>query len=189
MKITQLFVLSSLLFVFLSCDNTKKQEANLQKTEKASTSTSKTLDAEYTGILTEQDLMSSNYTNRWFTPRKEQYVPHKPSIKIIEKHINDYDIEVFMGTWCPDSHNEIPRLFSILDEVNYDQDKLTVYTLDRNKQSAENVEKGKDIFNVPTIIFYKNGKEINRFVESPRESLARDMAKIVSGKEYKNIYE
>jgi len=180
MKFKKLFFLLSIFLVLSACDNNKKQEKPAAP---------KTVNAEYTGVLTEQDLMSSSYTNRWFTPRKEQYVPHKASMEIIKKHINDFEIEVFMGTWCPDSHNEIPRLFSILEEADYDQDHLTVYTLDRNKQSEEKVEKGKNILNVPTIIFYQDGKEVNRFVESPRESLARDMAKIVSGKEYKNIYE
>ena len=34
----------------------------------------------------------------------------------------------------------------------------------------------------------KNGKEINRIVEFPVETLEKDIFKILSGQEYKNIY-
>ena len=38
-------------------------------------------------------------------------------------------------------------------------------------------------------IFYKDGEEVNRFVEySQGESIEEAIAKIVSGKEYKNSY-
>lgn len=181
--------LMGFVLLFTACNNSKQS-----KSEKTNTGTPvnevKVVDAQYTGELTEEDLVNSSYTNRWFSARKEQYVPHKASLATIKKHINDYTIEVFLGTWCPDSQAEIPRFFSILDETDFDQaQQLSMYTLDHNNESKTGEEKGKNITNVPTIIFYKDEKEVNRFVESPRESLARDMAKIVSGKEYKNIYE
>ena len=49
-------------------------------------------------------------------------------------------------------------------------------------------EEKMNLNRVPTIIFYKNGKEVNRFVEFAQESLEEDIAKIVSGKDYKNSY-
>ena len=56
------------------------------------------------------------------------------------------------------------------------------------KNTNENYEKGLNIINVPTLIFYKNGKEINRFVEFPNISLAKDLEQIIQGKPYKNPY-
>ena len=52
----------------------------------------------------------------------------------------------------------------------------------------EEFEKGLNITNVPTFIFYKNGKEVNRIVESPRVSLEQDMIDIINGNNYKHIY-
>ena len=45
-------------------------------------------------------------------------------------------------------------------------------------------EKGLDIIKVPTIIFFKDGKEVNRIVESPLETLEEDMAQIIFQKDY-----
>jgi hypothetical protein len=42
---------------------------------------------------------------------------------------------------------------------------------------------------VPTFIFSKNGKEINRIVEFPIFSLEKDMLDILQGKDYKNAYD
>jgi len=144
------------------------------------------IDFRYTGELTQEDLINSDYTNRWFKPRYEKYNPDEKSMQTIKKNINDFDIIMFMGAWCPDSHREVPRVFKILENSGYDMDNLTVYTLNSRKQSEEQHEKKYNVTNVPTVIFLKDGKEINRFVERPRETIARDIAKIVSGKEYKN---
>lgn len=154
-----------------------------------SSNDTRTINAQYTGEIEEEDLINSPYTARWYKPRYERYKSHSQSIKTIKKNINDYEIEAFMGTWCPDSHREIPRFFKILELTEYDRDNLTVYTLNSAFKSANQAENGKNITNVPTIIFYKDGKEVNRFVEHAQESLARDMAKIVSGKTYKNYHE
>ena len=69
----------------------------------------------------------------------------------------------------------MPKLVSDLDE-DY-------------KQSPNPEAKGLNIHRVPTFIFYKDAKEIGRFVERVRESLEKDMLKIVSGQEYKHFYD
>lgn len=185
MKKIILPVLLGLLMLSISCKNEQSSTQKLDSVQEIVE-----LNAQYTGEITENDLINSTYTNRWFTPGKTQYVPHEASMKTIQENIGDYTIEVFMGTWCPDSQREIPRFYKILDETDFNQSKnLKLYTLDHGMHSESGEEKGKNIIKVPTIIFYKDGKEVNRFVEHPRESITRDMAKIVSGKPYKNYHE
>lgn len=147
------------------------------------------LDDQYVGPLTEQDLQSSDSTKVWFTPAYSEYEPDKKALETIKENINDYHIIVFMGTWCPDSHREIPKFYKLLDAADFNMDHLKVYALDEYKSSKENYEEGYDIDNIPTIIFYKNDKEINRFVEQSQESIEKDIAKIVSGQDYKNYYQ
>jgi len=64
--------------------------------------------------------------------------------------------------------------------------------LDRRKGKVKNSptgeERGLNIIRVPTMLFYKNGKEVNRIVESPIESLEEDMAQILSGQPYTPNY-
>jgi hypothetical protein len=37
---------------------------------------------------------------------------------------------------------------------------------------------------VPTLILYKNGREVNRIIESPNTTLEEDLQKIIEGKGY-----
>ena len=64
--------------------------------------------------------------------------------------------------------------------------KLIAMSLD--KTTADSLEKNQNIINIPTIIFKKNGKEINRIVEFPIETIEKDIYKILSGNDYKNAY-
>jgi thiol:disulfide interchange protein len=62
--------------------------------------------------------------------------------------------------------------------------------MDYGKNTDDNYEKGLNIHHVPTIIVYdKNGKEIDRFVEKSRQSFLKDMLKIFQKKDYKDSYE
>jgi thiol-disulfide isomerase/thioredoxin len=121
----------------------------------------------------------------------EKYdIPDEMKEKFEATNYKNYTIKAFMGTWCPDSKREIPRLYKLLDEIDFDLDNLTVYTMDYGKNTDDNYEKGLNIHHVPTIIVYdKNGKEIDRFVEKSRQSFLKDMLKIFQKKDYKDSYE
>lgn len=140
------------------------------------------------GEFHKEDLMQEPYAS-WFKPDFESYEPDEKAMKTIKKNIDDYEIKLFMGTWCHDSKRETPRLLKILDEAGFNYDDMTMYAVNYRKQTPSKAEEGLNIHRVPTIIFYKDGKEVNRFVEYAQgESLEEDIAKIVSGKEYKNSY-
>lgn len=139
------------------------------------------------GKFTKEDLQKAPYQS-WFKSEYDQFKPSAEAMEIIKTNIADYEIMVFMGTWCDDSKRDVPKLIKILDETGFDLAKLTMVGVDRNKTTPEKLEEGWDLDRVPSIIFSKNGKEINRFVEYPRETIEADIAKIVSGQDYKHSY-
>jgi hypothetical protein len=51
--------------------------------------------------------------------------------------------------------------------------------VNREKQGLSDEAEELDIEFVPTIIFYKDGSEIGRIVETPAESLEKDLLKIL----------
>ena len=61
--------------------------------------------------------------------------------------------------------------------------------MDRDKKTPTGSATKNSITNVPTFIFYKDGKEVHRIVESPVEFLEDDMLAILSGAAYKHTYE
>ena len=124
----------------------------------------------------------------WFNTGYKDYNVDIEAIETLKPLLKDVTITVFMGTWCEDSQREAPHLYKILDAANFDESKLSLITVSEEKTTPEGFEEGKNITNVPTIIFYKDGNELGRIVEYPIESLEKDMLAILSGKEYKHAY-
>ena len=147
----------------------------------------KDADGYLVGISNRFDFQDSAYKG-WFDSRYEEYTTDQQVVSEISKHIHKLTIKAFMGTWCGDSRREMPRFYKILDETKFDQNYFQLICVDRTKKH-ENLEKDLNIFRVPTIIFYKNGKEIGRYVEYPRETIEKDILKIVSEQPYKHSYE
>ncbi len=142
------------------------------------------------GYANKKDFQQEPYGSKWFTGSYNNYKTDKKIIEALKPYFKDVEIKGFMGTWCGDSKREIPRFYRILEETKFDQKKLSLITVNRQK-TAKGLEKGYDLLRVPTFIFYKNGKELGRFVEHTvnNASLESDLLQIVSGKKYKHAYE
>lgn len=140
------------------------------------------------GKGTVKDLQQEPF-NEWFVQGYNDYTLNEEKKDAIEEKLKEYTITIFMGTWCEDSQNQVPKFYKILDEVAFPLRKATLITMKRDKTTSEKYEAGLNITNVPTFIFYKNGKEVNRIVESPVISLEQDILDIISNKNYKHIYE
>ncbi len=117
----------------------------------------------------------------WWNSTFNKYEVDSTAVEKLKVKLEDVDIKIVMGTWCHDSKREVPRFFKILDEISYPTEKVTLITVNRDKQGLENEVEGLDIKLVPTFIFYKNEKELDRIVEVPYESLEQDMLEIISG--------
>lgn len=143
------------------------------------------------GTITQQDLKQHSFKD-WFVSEFDQYQPHKTIIKDFKKELHQYKIKVFLGTWCGDSKREVPRFMKILKQAKFPKSQVQIIALDKTKeaykQSPGNEEKGLNIHRVPTFIFYKDGKEVNRIVEEPTSSFERDIAIITSTNKYQRSY-
>lgn len=146
------------------------------------------VDTNLIGLKSKEDFNKLPH-KEWFDSNYNDYEFDETTVNNIKKHINDITIKAFMGTWCEDSQRETPGLYKLLDSLNFDYKNLTMITVNRAKKTPDNLQEGLNIFRVPTFIFYKNNKEIGRFVEYPRETLENDILKIVSGIPYKHSYE
>ncbi len=140
------------------------------------------------GIQSKKDFKQQPYA-QWFDSNYNDYVLDNSTVKEIKKHMNGISIKAFMGTWCGDSKHEVPTFYKLLDALNFDYKNLKMIAVNRGKKTSDNLQSGLDISRVPTFIFYKNGEEIGRFVEYPRETLEKDILKIVSGIPYKHSYD
>ena len=76
----------------------------------------------------------------------------------------------------------------MLDALGMEDQDILIYAMDEDKVTPQQYEKGLNIINIPTLIFYKDGQEMNRIVEFPVESLYKDMAKILKSESYQDAY-
>lgn len=124
----------------------------------------------------------------WYQPNYEGYMVRDKEMETLKPLLNGLKIKVFMGTWCVDSQREVPHFYKIIDALGHSQENIDLIAMNRQKSTPENYEEGLNITNVPTFIFYRNGKEINRIVEYPMESLEVDMKQILTGTGYRHAY-
>jgi len=126
--------------------------------------------------------------SEWFDKNYDEYKVDETQIPELKKLLKNKNISVFMGTWCGDSRREVPRLLKILDAAGVKEKQVNIVMLSsengNNKQSPQHEEKDKNIFRVPTIIVSEGKKEIGRIIESPKQSLEKDLLQILQRKNY-----
>jgi len=140
------------------------------------------------GITQKSDFKKAPY-NSWFDKNYANYQLDTTITKEIKNYLKDITIKAFMGTWCSDSRREVPHFYKLLEAVNFDEKNLEMITVNRSKKTTDNLQEGLNIIRVPTLIFYKKDKEIGRYVEYARETLEKDILKILKEEPYKHSYD
>lgn len=132
------------------------------------------------GPQTEDQFTKEPYSN-WYNDEFANYQLDEKAIDELRKEkLNTYQLIVFIGTWCEDSHREFPRLMKILETLKYPTDKLTIIAVNRKKESPSGEEGLHNIQKVPTIIVKKYGKEFGRIIEFPKTGfIEKDLLEIV----------
>ena len=75
---------------------------------------------------------------------------------------------------------EIPRFYRLLDELKFPDEQVTLINVDRKKNGLEVNVDDLSIELVPTFIIYSGSKEVGRIIESPNETLEKDLLKILT---------
>ncbi len=186
----KLILIICILVLNFSCGNKKNITSTKMPTPTTETPSIATLNAngDLIGLAAKSDFLKAPF-NDWFQFNSENYELNTETIEALKPLLKDVTIKAFMGTWCGDSREQTPVFYKILDATNFNYKNLKLVALDRSKKTPNNLQKGFNIVRVPTFIFYRNGEEIGRFVEYPRETVEEDMFKIVSGAGYKHSYQ
>ncbi len=133
----------------------------------------------FNGPITISDL-ENEATFKWMKSGLDDYKPYDGAVSFLKTYLKDYSLVVFMGTWCDDSQNLVPKLAKVLQMADFPLSKLTMYGTDRAKKTKNAEEKKYDVSLVPTIIVLKNGKEKGRITESVKKTIEDDLAAIVA---------
>jgi thiol-disulfide isomerase/thioredoxin len=139
------------------------------------------------GPINAQGLIKEPYS-LWFEENTKAYTPDMTVVEEIKPLLKSCYIKVFMGTWCEDSQREVPALMKLLNLTEFDQSQLEIIAMTHDKDTPENYEADYEIEFIPTIMFFKDGAELNRIVEYTQETMELDLLKILKQQAYTPAY-
>lgn len=87
------------------------------------------------------------------------------------------EVVIYLGTWCGDSHREVPRLWRAFDEAGELPFTVELHGVDTDKSAPAEI----DLRYVPTIIVRRDGQEVGRIVESAPEGMERELLHLLQG--------
>ena len=116
----------------------------------------------------------------YFESQYDYYHPSGKYVGKLQEKINQVDIKIVFGTWCSDSKVQVPRFYKILDLAGFNEKKLTIIGVNRDKNAVSMNIEDMNVVLVPTFIVYQHGKELGRIIETPKKTLEKDLWKIVS---------
>jgi len=106
--------------------------------------------------------------------------------------LKDVTVKVFIGTWCGDTKYLMPRFIKTWTDLGLSTDQLELIALhhegDLYKQAQDDIGNQYNIHRVPTFVFERDGKEINRIVERTVFDLDTDLKAIANDYPYKSRY-
>ena len=141
------------------------------------------------GYLKKSDFLNGKHSD-WFSKNYDNYTPDPKVVQKIKKKLNNISIKSFIGSWCHDSKRELPRFYKIMELAGFDlENNFKMIGITIGKKTPTNLQKGFAINHTPTFIFFRDGKEIGRFVEHSKKTIEKDILKILRGGNYKHPYQ
>lgn len=117
------------------------------------------------GLITEQQL-SNDPDFGWYQTQLKYFRIDTNVVAAIAEKAYDVQLVIFLGTWCHDSQQTIPKYLSTLSAAEFPAHRLTLIAVDKQKQAVGNIQRFLNVTNVPTLLIFKNGKEVGRIVEA-----------------------
>lgn len=149
----------------------------------AQTNTSRVMDEKsgkeiLIGACYRETLLSVDFASDY----NSEYSSYKVDTACISKMKNKaeaYTCTIVLGTWCGDSKEQVPRFLKIADKLIPGFSVIKFICVDRDKKAGDLDISKLNIVKVPTFIIYHNDTEAGRIIETPAETLEKDLLKII----------
>ncbi len=126
-------------------------------------------------------LIENNETFTWFKKNYDLKTPDAAAVAAFRQHASEFQLVVFGGTWCEDTHNLLGGFYKLTDISGFPPENITLIGVDHEHRALFDMAKVFNITNVPTFIVMKNGKEVGRVVEyGDSGEPDKDLGKIVA---------
>lgn len=112
----------------------------------------------------------------------DSYTPDLDIVSELQGVNEEIQVEIYLGTWCPDSKEHVSAYFKLMEIVRNPLIRTIYIGIPRNKEARQEFISGKDIQRIPTFIVLAAGQEKGRIIETPQISVEGDLWKIVRAK-------
>ena len=178
---TFISISSFCIVIFSACSSSKKSNAvakaplNLYQTLPDS-SEKKTL----FGLLSTQQL-TQDTAFEWYAANLKYFKVDSATVQNIRAKKDKIHLVLFCGTWCHDSQQLIPKYLTTLEAAGFPEEKLTIFGVDRNKETVGGFNRTFNVTLVPTLIVMQDGKEVDRITEYGKTALVdKELGEIIS---------
>lgn len=107
------------------------------------------------------------------------YTPDETTLRAAGPLPEGFEVVVVFGSWCSDSLDQLPPFIRITEALTLPPDSVRYIAVDRTKQDPNGLTDGLHMERVPTFIFLVQGAEIGRIIETPQETLEKDVRAIL----------
>lgn len=126
-----------------------------------------------------RDALHDSVFDSYYQKEYDEYLPDREIIAQMYSLLDGITVTIVMATWCSDSREQVPRFYKIFDMLEHSFPDPVLICVDKDKKAPDISLEGMNIERVPTFIFYYKGKELGRIIETPKETLEKDMLSIL----------
>jgi len=124
--------------------------------------------------------LNGDVCSDWYKKGTEDYQLNMNLLsELKKKDLTGLKMTLVLGTWCHDSHLQVPRMIKILKTLKFPMSELELFAMDTHKQAPGVDLNTIKVTLVPTLIVYKGTEELGRIIESPKVSLEADLLEIL----------
>ncbi len=137
----------------------------------------------FKGIFSYRD-MAQEPTFEWLPKGMDEYSPRSRSVSYLSEHLKGHKLLIFLGTWCGDSKDVVPKLYKVLSESEIAHEDIMLVGMDRAKTTTTttgtDLKEKYGIRLLPTIIVINDrGEEVGRITESVHKTVEQDLVAIL----------
>ena|SRR5690242_11584571 len=126
-----------------------------------------------------EKILANDSAFAWFYSGVNKYNPDPKMIKYISAYRDSFNVVVFAGTWCPDTHRLLPQFYRVMLASSYPADRIQLYGVDRNNKALDGEAAKYKLEKTPTFIILRHGREVGRIVESVHRNMESDIVALL----------
>lgn len=132
----------------------------------------------FRGKIQFNDLLKES-TCSWLGESAQSCQPNSMDLQNISDNKENYRFVLFVGTWCGDTKEVLPKFYKTMLESGITQGAIEMYGVNREKHSLKEEDKIYKIERVPTIIVLNQNREVGRIIEMPQTTIEHDIATMI----------